>query len=165
MDAAPGRIARHQPNPGIAGSDSRAGLLYHRETKTQGSTATLPLSDICIAALKIRAERQARDRLAADDIWQDNRLVFTTTLGTPFEPRNFNRQFAARCRKAGVRYIRVHDTRRTCASLLVALDVHPRVAMQILRHSRINITMDVYSEVPSEATKDALRCLGQSLDR
>jgi len=30
--------------------------------------------------------------------------------------------------------IRVHDTRRTCASLLVALDVHPRVAMQILRH-------------------------------
>jgi integrase len=66
---------------------------------------------------------------------------------------------------AGVRYIRVHDTRRTCASLLVALDVHPRVAMQILRHSRITVTMDVYSEVPSEATKDALRRLGQSLDR
>ena len=32
--------------------------------------------------------------------------------------------------KSGVRYIRVHDTRRSCASLLVALDVHLRVAMQ-----------------------------------
>ncbi len=59
---------------------------------------------------------------------------------------------------------RVHNTRRTCASLLVALDVHPRVAMQILRHSQIAVTMQVYSEVPSEATQDALRRLGQSLD-
>jgi hypothetical protein len=36
------------------------------------------------------------------------------------------RHFALRCTKAGIRYIKVHDTRRTCASLLVALDVHPR---------------------------------------
>jgi hypothetical protein len=90
--------------------------------------------------------------------------VFTTTLGTPYEPRNFARHFALRCSKAAVPCIRVHDTRHTCASLLVALNVHPRVAMQILRHSQIAITMQVYSEVPSEATQDALRRLGESLD-
>lgn len=28
-----------------------------------------------------------------------------------------------------VKVIKVHDTRRTCGSLLAALDVHPRVAM------------------------------------
>ena len=90
--------------------------------------------------------------------------MFTTTLGTPYEPRNFARHFALRCSKAGVTHIRVHDTRRTCASLLVALNVHSRVAMQILRHSQISITMQVYSEVPSEATHDALRRLPHSLD-
>jgi integrase len=90
--------------------------------------------------------------------------VFTTAYGTPYEPRNFARHFALRCSKAGVRPIRVHDTRRTCASLLVALNVHPRVAMQILRHSQIAVTMDIYSEVPSEATQEALQRLGQSLD-
>jgi integrase len=90
--------------------------------------------------------------------------VFTTVYGSPYEPRNFNRHFAARCRASTVRYIKVHDTRRTCASLLVALDVHPRVAMQVLRHSQIAVTMEVYSEVPSEATQDALRRLGHSLD-
>ena len=31
----------------------------------------------------------------------------------------------------------MHGTRKTCASLLTALDVHPRVAMRILRHSKI----------------------------
>jgi hypothetical protein len=36
--------------------------------------------------------------------------------------------------------------------------------MQILRHGQIAVTMQVYSEVPSEATKDALKRLGQSLD-
>jgi integrase len=143
----------------------RAGhQLRHRETKTPGSTAVLPLPDICTTALRLRAERQAADRLRADDAWQDNGLVFTSAYGTPYEPRNFNRQFAARCKKAGVRYIKVHDTRRTCASLLVALDVHPRVAMQILRHSQISMTMEVYSEVPSAKTRTALKRLGRQLD-
>ena len=51
----------------------------------------------------------------------------------------------------------VHLTRNACASLLVALDVHPRVAMQILRHSKIAVTMEVYAGVVSVSTKDALR--------
>ena len=50
----------------------------------------------------------------------------------------------------------VHETRRTCASLLVALDVHPRVAMQILRHSQIAMTMEIYSEVPTAKSSTAL---------
>jgi integrase len=52
----------------------------------------------------------------------------------------------------------------TCASLLVALDVHPRVAMQILRHSQIAMTMEVYSEVLSAKTRSALKRLGRQLD-
>ena len=71
---------------------------------------------------------------------------------------------ALRWTKAGVRYIRVRDTRRTCGSLLVALDVHPRVAVQVLRRSQITVTMQVNSEIPSDATKDARRRLGQSFD-
>ncbi|MFI7243209.1 hypothetical protein [Streptomyces qinglanensis] len=59
--------------------------------------------------------------------------------------------------------IRVHDTRHTCASLLAALDVHPRIAMQILRHSEIAVTMEVYTHVPSAETRRALRKLGTAL--
>ena len=87
-------------------------------------------------------------------------LVLTTRYGTPIDPRNFARFFKARAKKAGVPIISVHATRRTCASLLVALDVHPRVAMTILRHSKIAVTMDIYSQVSSASTKEALKRLG-----
>ena len=71
---------------------------------------------------------------------------------------------SAHCEKAGVRCIKVHDTRRTCGPLLAALGVHPRVAMQILRHSKIAITMEIYTEVPDARTREALRALGSQPD-
>ena len=58
----------------------------------------------------------------------------------------------------------VHGTRHTYGSLLAALEVHPRVAMQILRHSKIAVTMEIYTHIPSELTRNALHKLGDSLD-
>jgi integrase len=86
-----------------------------------------------------------------------------TPGGTPFEPRNFNRRFDARCTNAGLRRITVHDMRHTCATLLAALDVHPRVAMRILRHAQIDVTMNVYTEVSEAKTLQALKRLGKQL--
>jgi integrase len=110
--------------------------LVRRETKTEESARTLPLVDICVVALKVRKEAQDIAPEEAGEAWQDfDNLVFTTRHGTPVEPRNFNRAWDARVAIAKVPRITVHDARRTCASLLVDLDVHPRIAMQILRHA------------------------------
>jgi integrase len=140
------------------------GQLIHKErTKTEDSTDVLPLPAICITALRIRQERQTAECAARKERWTGKRLVFTTRQGRPIEPRNVNRSFVSRCERADVRVIRVHDTRHTCGSLLAALDVHPRTAMQILRHSQISITMEIYTHVPAEATRAALKHLGDSL--
>jgi integrase len=141
------------------------GELLHRETKTRASDATLPLPPVCVAALQQRQAAQDRARAAADRAWTRTSLVFTTRYGGPIEPRNFNRYFTARCTAAGVRQITVHDARRTCATLLVDLDVHPRIVMQILRHAQFDVTMEVYASASSEATREALKRLGASLDR
>jgi integrase len=137
--------------------------LVLREVKTEASEAPLPLPEMCVTALKIRRKQQDNDRDRAGDAWKDTGLVFTTRYGTPIEPRNFNRTFERCIAAAKVPRITVHGTRKTCASLLAALDVHPRVAMRILRHSKIAITMETYTEVPSDATRDALSKLGDSL--
>jgi integrase len=138
--------------------------LVRRQTKTESSDAPLPLPELCVTALKLRREEQDADRHRAGKNWIGTGLVFTTRHGTPIEPRNFNRSFDRRIIRAKVSKITVHGTRKTCGSLLAALDVHPRVAMQILRHSKIAVTMEIYTEVPSAATRDALRKLSQWLD-
>jgi integrase len=137
--------------------------LLHRETKTAASSARLPLPDICETALRLRLKEQEADRAAADDAWQGTGFVLTSRYGTPIDPRNCNRSFDLRCAKAGVPKITVHDARRTCGSLLAALDVHPRVAMEILRHTEFSITMEIYTEVSSRDTQAALKRLGESL--
>jgi integrase len=58
----------------------------------------------------------------------------------------------------------VHDGRRSCGTLLADLDVHPRIAMQILRHAQFYLTMEIYTLASPPATRAALKRLGYSLD-
>ena len=142
--------------------------LTHKHTlKADGSTDILPLPPIAVTALNIARRNQEKARMPG---WPEkcicgerHTLVLTTRNGRPIEPRNINRAFDIRCARAGVRRITVHDTRRTCGSLLAALDVHPRVAMAILRHSRVALTMEIYTQVPDEATRAALKRLSDQL--
>jgi integrase len=144
-------------------------LTHKQQLKADGSTDTLPLPPIGVTALKLAKQNQQTARNAD---WPSvcicggaHTLVLATRNGRPIEPRNINRAFDIRCGRAGVRRITIHDTRRTCGSLLAALDVHPRVAMQILRHSRIAITMEIYTQVPDAATRAALKRLSDELDQ
>jgi integrase len=141
-------------------------LIHKQHLKSDGSTDILPLPEICLSALKLQREAQDRMRVRLEQrggSWPSDGLVFTTRRGRAIEPRAVSRRFDARCVKAGVRRIRVHDTRRTCGSLLAALEVHPRVAMQVLRHSKIAITMEIYTMVPDKTTRAALMRLSDAL--
>ncbi|WP_372495079.1 tyrosine-type recombinase/integrase [Micromonospora phytophila] len=71
----------------------------------------------------------------------ERHLVFTTATGRHVEPRNLNTAFSRLIVRAGVRSIRSHDLRHTCATLLLAAGVSPRVVMDILGHSQIAVTM------------------------
>jgi hypothetical protein len=48
--------------------------------------------------------------------------------------------------------------------MLAVLDVHPRVAMQILRHAESSVTMEIYTVVSSKETRAALKRLSDSLE-
>ena len=112
-----------------------SGRLLRRETKTAASDAALPLPDIAFARWRVGSNW--RGDQVPGWAWHESGLVIMTKLGKPVDPRSFYRAFQTRCRRAGVPTTTVHATRKACASLLVALDVHPRVAEQILRQSQI----------------------------
>jgi integrase len=82
-------------------------------------------------------------------------LVFTTSIGTPLEPSNLRRDFDTLAAAAGLRRIRFHDLRHTCASLLFAQGVPPRVVMDLLGHSTLSITTDLYAHVMPSTLTDA----------
>src|SRR5258708_9536917 len=48
---------------------------------------------------------------------------------------------------AGLRTIRVHDLRHTAATILLTAGIHPKVVQEMLGHSTIGATLDIYSHV------------------
>jgi integrase len=56
-------------------------------------------------------------------------------------------RFQSLLKKVALPRMRFHDLRHTCATLLLAQGVHPRIVMEILGHSQISITMNLYSHV------------------
>jgi integrase len=117
-----------------------------------------------VVALKAHKAHQIEERLLVGEQWQDSGLVFTSTVGTPLEPRNVNRQFDGLLKKAGLAHIRFHDLRHTAASLRLAQGVHPRVVMEILGHSKISVTMDTYSHVIPALNKEAANRIEELLN-
>jgi integrase len=126
------------------------GRLVRRRTKTASSDAPLPLPALCSSALTAHRARQLCWIDSAGEAWHDHGLIVTTRYGEPVDPRNFPGDHGAR----GAAHVRLAARRDGRA---------PRVAMQVLRHSQIAVTMNVYSEVSTEDTREALRPLGERL--
>ena len=62
--------------------------------------------------------------------------------------------------QAGVRHVRLHDGRHTAATLLLSESVHPRVVMELLGHSQMRTTMDIYSHVMPALAREAADRMG-----
>lgn len=130
------------------------GRLIMKEPK-RSSRRTLNLPQVCLSALLQHRERQEQERVLAGSRWRDSGFVFTTGIGTPLEPRNLERDYRQILGVAGLPYIRIHDLRHTAATLLLTQGVHPRVVMELLGHSQIAITMNIYSHVVPALRKEA----------
>jgi integrase len=136
------------------------GSLTLGRVKTDGSARLLPLPRPLMQMLRAHADIQAGDRAAAGASWQDSGFVFSTSLGTPIEPRNINRQFESWCELTGVRRIRFHDLRHSCASLLYSLGVPLEQIQDILGHGSPVTTKLIYVDVAENMHRDALDQLG-----
>jgi integrase len=128
------------------------------EPKTRRSRRTLPLPAAIVPHLRVHRARQLEARLLAGSRWRGEAwgLVFANTLGGPLDARDLVRYFKGHLRRAGLPDIRFHDLRHSCASLLVAQRVHPRLVMEILGHSTITLTMNTYAHIMSEEQRQAV---------
>lgn len=123
--------------------------------KTDRAQRTINLPTPVVPSLRKHRRVQLEERLRAGSRWREFDLVFASNIGTPLEPRNLDRHFKRMLAKAGLPDMRFHDLRHTAASLMLAANVNPRTAADILGHSRISVTLDTYSHVMPAAMHEA----------
>lgn len=118
-----------------------------------------------LVGLRWHRMRQKATYEAAGTEWTTAGYVFATRTRRPVEPRNVHRSFVRVSETAGLRQIRLHDARHGCATLLTAAGVAPRVVMEILGHSQISLTMDVYTHVVQDTQREAISHMDRLLKR
>ncbi len=134
------------------------------EPKTQKSRRSVVIAPFALEALKQHRERQREAEIKAGPLWQDHDFVFCTSIGTHLNPtRDMLDQLKVLLKKAGLPDIRFHDLRHSAATLLLSVGVHPKVVQEILGHSQISITMDVYSHVLPGMQQDAMSRLNDAI--
>jgi integrase len=110
--------------------------------KTVTGRRDLPLLPVVQDMLKIRRDVQAADRLELGRAWEDTGLIFD---------------------HHGLRRIKVHHLRHTTATLLKNLGVPARDAQLILGHSRLAVTLEIYTHEDRQAQRDALGRISDAL--
>jgi integrase len=135
--------------------------------KTKRGRRTIPLNDAALTALRAQWQHiHEMERRAV--VWTKNDLVFPNRLGRPVRQDKTLQEFKQIQLSAGIaRPRRLHDLRHTFATLLYARDVNPRAVQELLGHSRIEMTMDLYTGSVTDVLVDAVQRLdkGRATDR
>lgn len=133
--------------------------------KTEKSRRTLVMPSMIVERLREHQKRQVAEKLWAGSKWQESGLVFANRVGQPTQARRVIEQFHEALAHAGLRRVRFHDLRHSCATLLMVQGVSPRVVMAVLGHSEIAMTMDAYSHVVPELQREAAQRMQAILER
>ena len=131
--------------------------------KSERSKRTVPLSDPAVAVLRAVRQRTSFERRRAEDLWVANDFVFVTEEGEPCDPRNALRSLKVAAKAAGLPGVGLHTLRHSAASVMLSHVVPITVVSQVLGHSGIAITVDVYGHVSPEISRDALAVLANAL--
>lgn len=132
--------------------------------KTKKSIRKIPISDEVVQVLKQYKNEQNKHKEEYKNIYKDNDIVFAKDDGTFQDPRELLHQFHRILEKAGVRKCRFHDLRHTFASLLLQAGETPKIIQELLGHSSITTTMDVYTHVAEKGKIGAIQKLNNLLE-
>ena len=113
--------------------------------------------------LRRHRANQAEERLRAANQWQNSGLVFTTELGGPVDPRNLLRVIEVASWAAKVDGVGIHTLWQSAAVAWLESGVHIKAVADLLGHSSIAITGDVYGHTSDDTARAAVGALAGRL--
>lgn len=132
---------------------TEAGVRY-KEPKS-GRARTVALSETMVEELRSHRLAQTQELFRLGIRISDDTFVVAQADGSPLQPRSITHEWVRLLGKTALPRIRFHDLRHAHATHLLASGVHPKVASERLGHSKVGITLDLYSHVLPGMQADA----------
>lgn len=129
--------------------DGQAVLVEKDRTKTKSSCRTLPLvPPFEELLLRMKAQQEENRRLCGNMYCHKyEQYLYVDPMGELIKPNYITQHFPLVLKKHGLRKIRFHDLRHSCASLLYANGVSLREIQEWLGHSDISTTSNIYTHL------------------
>lgn len=145
---------------------TRDDTYHHKigDTTKTGRARPIAVPETTITALRTLRSDQLQRRLRAD-VWGETDIVFDRGDGQPLAQQTVSNVHQRITAATGVRKIRMHDLRHTAATLMLKNNVHPKIVSDILGHSSIATTLDIYSHVDVSMQRLATEALADTITR
>ena len=126
------------------------------DPKTARGKRMITLPQFVLEALGQHRIRQLEAKLKAGPKWEEHDLVFCNIYGRFLSTSNLQVLFSTLLKQAGLPHMRLHDLRHSAATILLAMGVPIKVVQELLGHSSITITLNVYGHVLSSMQQEAM---------
>ena len=130
--------------------DGNKTMLTVTTPKTDTSIRTVPLIDKAVELLAEHKRKQERYMELVGDYYTDNDLIFSSSRGDYLDPGNFNRKLNKTVKKIGIAQISPHVLRHSFATRGLEAEVSLKAMQELLGHSSITVTGDIYTHILKE---------------
>lgn len=139
------------------------GKALDSEPKTVSGKRSIPLDVHLLGLLSAHQTQQKREKLVAGAAYEDQDYVLADELGRPYHPDTISTVFERSTKALGLRAIRLHDTRHTAATLMLASGVPVKVVSEMLGHASPTITLSIYAHVLPGMAEEAGAAISAAL--
>lgn len=125
-----------------------------KETKS-GKARNVSLSQTVVDELRKWKARQAQEFLRLGVRPDKSTFIVTKEDGQPIQPRSLTHEWDRLIAKTKLPRIRLHDLRHSHATHMLQSNINPKIASERLGHSKVGITLDLYSHGMPGMQEDA----------
>ncbi len=136
--------------------------LEHSDGKSSDARRTIDLDNQLVELLQSQADLQQAERMGSAD-YERTGYVFTKPSGGSYHPQALSKQLSSLSFELGLPRLTAHGLRHTCATLMLANGVQPKVAAERLGHADPTLFMNLYSHVTPTMQRQAADALGDAL--
>lgn len=131
------------------------GKTIHKSPKTSAGVRDISIGDNLVRTLKEAHTQYLLNKISYGSDFVDSNLVICQKNGKPYHPDSITQKWERFVAEKGLKHIRFHDLRHSCATAMIEAGVDPKTVQHRLGHADISITMNIYAHSTKSMDKSA----------